>query len=215
MAALLAALILLIVASTFLESISNGDLVQNGLVTLVYLSALVAIAARRRTFVLALILIVPAIITKWLDHFRPGFLPPGLYVAIGMTCMAYITVELLRYILRVPYVDSEVIFAGIAGYLMLAILWAAAYMFIARVSPGSIAFNSADAGHQRMDAFTAVYFSFGVLGTVGFGDIVPMGKAARLLAVFEATTGMFYVTILIARLVGLYSPQQSSVKEDR
>jgi hypothetical protein len=212
MGALLAALILLITASAFLERVQNGDLVQNVLTTAVYLAALFAISARRGAFVLALSLIVPAILSKWLGHFRPGLLPEWLYILLGLTGMTFITVELLRFILRAPRVDSEVLCAGISGYLMLAILWAAAYMFIAQVAPGAFAFNT-EGGGDRMDAFTAVYFSFGVLGTVGFGDVVPVTRAARLVAVFEATTGMFYVTVLIARLVGLYTPARPGAGE--
>ena len=57
-----------------------------------------------------------------------------------------------------------------------------------------------------MDGFNAFYFSFGTLTTVGFGDITPVSKVARTLAVMEAVTGTFYLAILISRLVGIYSP---------
>ncbi len=209
MGSLLIALVLLIIATPFLQDLHNGDRIEPVLVTLVYLSALWAMSARRKTFALAIVLIVPAMAAKWIDRFRPDILPPGLFLLIGMFCMAFITIELLRYILRAPHVDSQVLFAGIAGYLMLVILWTAAYMYLGRVSPDAFAFNSAGID-RRMDPFTALYFSFGVMGTVGFGDIVPVAKAARLLAVLEATTGLFYVTILISRLVGLYSPHEAS-----
>ena len=56
-----------------------------------------------------------------------------------------------------------------------------------------------------MKGFNALYFSFTTLSTVGFGDIVPVSGAARMLAIVEAVFGMFYVTLLIARLVSLYS----------
>jgi len=209
MASLLIALVLLIIATPFLQDIQDGDLIEAGLVTLVYLSALWAMSARRRTFVLAIVLVVPAVSTKWIDHFRPDVLPPGLFLLIGMLCMAFIIIELLRFILRAPQVDAQLLFAGIAGYLMLVILWTAVYMFLARVSPNAFAFNSAGADN-RMDPFTAMYFSFGVINTGGFGDIVPVAKTARLLSVIEATVGLFYVAILISRLVGLYSPQRTS-----
>jgi len=209
MASLLIALVLLIVATAFVQDVRGGELIEPALVTLVYLSALWAMSARRRTLVLTIGLVIPALVAKWFDHFVPHVLPPGLFLLIGMFCMAFIIIELLRYILRAPHVDSQVLYAGIAGYLMLVILWTAAYIFVWRITPDAFAFNSPSAGN-RMDPFTALYFSFGVMGTVGFGDIVPVAKAARLLAVLEATTGLFYVTILISRLVGLYSPQRTS-----
>jgi hypothetical protein len=56
-----------------------------------------------------------------------------------------------------------------------------------------------------MNAFTSLYFSFITLSTVGYGDIVPASKVARMLAMVEAMFGMFYMAMLIARLVSLYS----------
>ena len=56
-----------------------------------------------------------------------------------------------------------------------------------------------------MDGFTATYFSFATLTTIGYGDIIPASKAARMLAVLEAMTGIFYIAVVISRLVALYS----------
>jgi hypothetical protein len=60
-----------------------------------------------------------------------------------------------------------------------------------------------------MQGFQALYFSFITLNTIGHGDIVPVSKLARMLAIVEAVAGMFYVTLLIARLVSLYSANQA------
>ena len=43
------------------------------------------------------------------------------------------------------------------------------------------------------------------LSTVGYGDIIPVSEVARMLAIVEAIFGMFYMALLIARLVSLYS----------
>jgi hypothetical protein len=53
--------------------------------------------------------------------------------------------------------------------------------------------------------FEAAYFSFITLTASGYGDIVPVVSIARMLAMLEAMAGTFYVAILIARLVSLYS----------
>lgn len=41
-----------------------------------------------------------------------------------------------------------------------------------------------------MTRFGAFYFSFVTLSTVGYGDITPVSKVARMLAVTKAITGM-------------------------
>lgn len=48
-----------------------------------------------------------------------------------------------------------------------------------------------------------IYYSFVTLTTLGYGDIVPVSPSARSLATLEALTGQLYLTVLVARLVGL------------
>ena len=42
------------------------------------------------------------------------------------------------------------------------------------------------------------------LTTLGYGDIVPVSETARMLAAGEAVSGQVYLTVLVARLVGLH-----------
>jgi hypothetical protein len=65
-------------------------------------------------------------------------------------------------------------------------------------------FNDEVASGRTMVGLEAVYFSFVTLSTLGYGDIIPASNISRMLAVLEATTGMFYVTVLIARLVSMH-----------
>jgi voltage-gated potassium channel Kch len=58
-----------------------------------------------------------------------------------------------------------------------------------------------------MTGFTAIYFSFITLTTVGYGDIVPVTTVARMLTSTEAMTGTLFLAVLISRLVSLYSTQ--------
>jgi hypothetical protein len=73
---------------------------------------------------------------------------------------------------------------------------------------GAFAFNTNE-GRQSIRGFNAFYFSFVTLSTVGYGDITPVSKVARMLAAMEAMTGLLYVAVLIARLVSLYSIPKS------
>jgi voltage-gated potassium channel Kch len=57
--------------------------------------------------------------------------------------------------------------------------------------------------------FNAFCFSFVTLSTVGYGDIVPVSRTARLLAALEATTGTLFVALLIARLVSMHAAPRS------
>ena len=122
----------------------------------------------------------------------------GISEAVARTCAH---LQFLRFILRAPRVDFGVLCAGIATYLMLGLLWSFAYILVDGLVPNSFVFTVGPTSSHSMNHFNALYFSFTTLSTVGYGDIVPLSGAARMLAMVEAVFGMFYVTLLIARLV--------------
>ncbi|PYI57835.1 MAG: hypothetical protein DMC59_09985, partial [Verrucomicrobia bacterium] len=142
---------------------------------------------------------------RWLNHFQPHFLPPAIFLVAGIGLVAFVVVNLLGFVLRAPSVDVEVLCASISAYLMLGLIWTMAYWLVASVTPTAFAFNTATGTKESMEGFNAFYFSFVTLSTVGYGDITPVSKVARMLAATEAMTGLLYVAVLIARLVGLYS----------
>ena len=117
--------------------------------------------------------------------------------------------NLLRFVLRASSVDAEVLCASISAYLMLGLIWTMAYWLVEELSPGAFAFNTTTGAKETMEGFNAFYFSFITLSTVGYGDITPVSKVARMLAAMEAMIGLLYVAVLIARLVGLYSTPKS------
>jgi hypothetical protein len=205
----LVALAILLIALPFLDETPNGALTEGILLTLVLVSAVAAVGGRRNSFVAALLLVIPAVGSKWVHHFWPGLLPPELQTVAAMVFLVYIIAHFLRFILHTPHVTGEVLCSAVATYLLLAMLWAFAYAIVARLDPGSFAFNVKEDPHPSMARFQALYFSFCTLTTVGYGDIAPVSNTARTLAMAESTTGMFYATILVARLVALYSTNQS------
>ena len=55
---------------------------------------------------------------------------------------------------------------------------------------------------------TSLYFSAVSLLTIGYGDIVPVGPAARALALVEGATGLGVVAVVISLLFSLYGSFQ-------
>jgi len=202
---LLFALILLFAVTPFVESLPNGDFVESGLITLVMVASLVAVGRDHRVLISAAVLFVPAIAGKWLNHFFPHYVSPFYFPVFGIAFFTFTIYRILRFILKTTHVDTEVLSAGIVVYLMLGILWAQAYMLLAQLTPDTFHFPLGEHSERHMGGFNAFYFSFSTLTTVGFGDITPMSKIARTLAVMEAVTGTLYLAILISRLVGRFS----------
>jgi len=209
-AGLLAALVALLVVAPFVEVLPNGDLIEALLLTAVMVTGARAIGGRRRDLIIALLLVGPALAGRWVNYFRPDpklFLP--LSIAFLIAFGLYVVAILLRYILRATRVDSQIICAALAGFLMLGVVWAMAYMLIERISPYSFA-NAAPPRSGSLDPFSALYFSFITICTVGYGDIAPISRVARMLAMMEGLTGMFYTAVLISRLVALYSSESQA-----
>jgi Ion channel len=205
---LLIALALLFFSFPFVEEIKGGPFIVTTLLSLVFLSAVVAVAARRRTLIIATLLVIPAVGGRWLNHVRPDLVPPEVFLVAGFVFVAYVIGHLLRFVLGAPSVNIEVLCASISAYLMLGLMWTMAYWLVDQLTPGAFAFNT-NGGGQSMSGFNAFYFSFITLSTVGYGDITPLSRIARWLAAMEAMTGLLYVAVLIARLVSLYSSPKS------
>jgi len=93
----------------------------------------------------------------------------------------------------------------------LGIEWYALYSLLNAIQPGSFA----EAGVTLVDRVHGskfLYFSLATLTTLGYGDIVAVRPAARMLAALEAAAGVLYIAITVARLVASY---QTISREDQ
>src|SRR5262245_25054899 len=183
---LLVALGLLFVTSPFIEDMPRGDLIEAVLVTLVMVFAVLAVGGQRRTLIIALVLFTPALGGKWINHVRPDLLPPAVFLISTVVFFGFVVGHLIRFIVRAARVDINVLCAGVAGFLMLGLLWPPAYLVVARLNPGAFSLPAGSGAGTTMDGFSAFYFSFITLCTVGYGDVTPISKLARMLAVTEA-----------------------------
>jgi hypothetical protein len=206
---LLIALGLFFISAPFVEEIKGGDLIVSVLFSLVLLAGVLAVADSKYVFVIALVLAIPAIAGRWLNHFRPDLVPPAFFLVAGLFLIAFVVARLLRFVLRAPSVTVQVLCASISAYLMLGLMWTMAYWLVDQLTPGGAFSFNTNAGTRSMNGFTGFYFSFITLSTVGYGDITPVSRIARWLAAMEAMTGLLYVAVLIARLVSLYSGPKS------
>jgi len=208
-ARLLIALLLYIIIAPFLIPFRHGQIVSSVLLTVVLVNAALAMGNGQWTRVAARSLLLLALVTRWLAQWRPGLLPPEIFPATALLFIGFVFVSVFGSILRAPEVNSETLCAGVGGYLLLGLFWAFSYTLLASLSPDAFAVASRPAWpRSEMKGFTAIFFSYVTLSSVGSGDIVPVSPVAQMLSMIEAMVGAFYMAVMIARLVALHSSKK-------
>src|SRR5256884_4807001 len=155
---------LLFFSLPFVEEIKGGDIIVSILLSLVLISAVLAVANRRRTFVVAVLLAIPAVVGRWINHFRPDLLPPAIFLVAGLVLVAFVVANLLRFILRAPSVNAEVLCASISAYLMLGLMWTMAYWLVSQFPPGGALSFKTNPRTPPTHPLTRVHFCFMPLG---------------------------------------------------
>jgi hypothetical protein len=138
----------------------------------------------------------------WRSTGSTALLPAVVAGLFAYFCLLAVLVFL--QVFKGPTVTRHHIEGAIAGFLLIGLAFAFAFRLTQLWDPSSIAIGHLDAvQHPEPISAGLVYFSFVTLTTVGYGDVTPIGPAARSLAMLEALTGQLFPAVLLARLVSL------------
>jgi hypothetical protein len=197
--------ILLLVLFPYLDKPGLPVLVFRLLGGLAFMSAVYAVSDKRIQWITALCLMIPAAVLNATFVFRPErkIAVPALICTILF--LAFTIVSLLRAVVRSERISRDTIYGSLNVYLLMALAWGTAYLLLETLQPGAIVMDAARHPNHRTDWFDCMFYSFVTLTSLGYGDIVPITPQARSLSILEAVTGILYVAVLIARLVGLHS----------
>lgn len=108
-----------------------------------------------------------------------------------------------RFLAIVKNITRDVLYAAIALYLLLGALFVPIYGLLDILMTGSFRDGSFPNAPVTWQQF--VYFSYTTLTSSGYGDILPISWWARSAANLEMITGILFITIIMSRLVALYS----------
>ena len=149
----------------------------------------------------------------WLDFFiRSDAMHIFTFGSIFIFVVA-IVFFLIRHVARSNNVTATLILSAINGYLLMGLL-GALILDIVDIAGGNLVNSNAApainfAGGTAVSFHDYLYFSFVTLTTLGYGDVTPVSEAAKSIAVLIAIAGQFYLTILVAMLVGKYLSRKS------
>src|SRR5262245_39689302 len=179
----------LIVGVPFVEPTPLGRLIVNASGTFVVIAAVAAVGRTMLSFVIALLLPVPAAMFHWLGMTMDDrhYLLLSWCFAAGLYAMTL--AYLLRYVFERDVMTSDRLFGAASAYLLIGVLWAYLYAIVGDVFPGSFALGGTPTALLTYDF---LYFSFTVLTSTGFGDITALTRQARSLCVFEQLVGTLY-----------------------
>jgi len=99
-------------------------------------------------------------------------------------------------------VDLNIVVGSVALYLLIGLIWSILYTILLEFSPDAI--NGIDPGMWYDNYPVMTYFSFVTLTTLGFGDMSPATPVAQVIVILEAITGMFYLAVIVASLIGAH-----------
>ncbi len=126
----------------------------------------------------------------------------------GIAFVLLIIIVMLRDIFLSTKVDGALIIGAISLYLLLGLMWGFIYLAIEQLYPGSFNYDFMQTLEIKDPMPALMYYSMVTLTTLGYGDITPLSPPARGMATMQAVAGQIYLTVLVARLVGMHIAQK-------
>jgi hypothetical protein len=163
--------------------------------------ALTVLALRATPFLtwVALLIAMPAAVLLLLTVFVGD---QQLYVwsaGFEMVVYLYAAMSMLAYMLHDDEVTTDELFAIPAVFTLLA--WSFAYLYIVVQALDPHGFGAP--GDPDRSWMELLFLSFTVLSSTGLSDIVPVSGHARSVVMLEQVSGVFYVAMVVTRLVAL------------
>jgi hypothetical protein len=190
-----------VLAYPFLDQTAWGRAVVGTVQLGIVLAALAAVRPTPALTWVAVLLGAPAMVLTILEAWQPHSDPIVLTSAfLHAPFYFYISYAMIRYLFHDDRVTRDELFATGAAFTVVA--WGFAYVFAACqvVWPGSF-IGATGVGDRSW--FELLFLSFSTLTSVGLSDVVPVGGHARSFAMVEMVAGVFYVALVVARLVSL------------
>ena len=129
----------------------------------------------------------------------------GVSDLIVAAVLLFAITVIVRAIVNAKRVTAEAVIGAVDMYVLLGLSFGFLFSGLERVT--EIAFFNTEVLSNRSDF---LYFSFVAMTTLGFGDLAPDDNYARPLTVFEVLTGQIILVVVVARVVSMLGPRDSS-----
>jgi Ion channel len=174
-----------------------------GIALVVLLAVGLLVVSRSLVPVVGIVAAMGIFISTLILHARGGH--DGLDICLEAMGRLLVGAVVIWVVARAVFAAGRVTYHRVIGAVLLYL--GIGFLFVAFFSLADMLFPGSFTGMSAVDDLTLpsdfVYFSFTILTTVGFGDIVPVHPLARSLCNVEAIVGQLYPATLLAYLVSL------------
>ncbi len=202
------------ITQMLLAPLADRDPRIGGLLALILLSLLLFGARHITNRKIIRYVVIPAagiwLVARTLEAFaNPARAYAHLAPIAGLGLSCAILWALLDRFDHIPLVTTSAISEAFISYLVIAIAFSQLYWILNRLIPN--AFNQVIPESQTS---TLLYFSMISLSGVGYGGIIPQNAYVRLIAAMENMVGIFYVAVVVARMVASYRPRTHRTEKE-
>lgn len=199
----------LVVLFPYLAKPGLSTVIFRILSALAFVAAVYAVSDKRAQWVTGLFLAGPtAVFNTWITFHSGSSALAVLSLILTLIFLGFTMIVLLRAVLRTESVTLDTIYGALSVYFLMAFVWGIAYMLLETLQPGGLSMDAVRHPNHTADWFDCMFYSFVTLTSLGYGDMVPVSAQCRSLSILEAVSGIMYVAVLVARLVGLYAAKK-------
>ena len=207
-------LFLYLIVNPFLLGFPYFKYVVQLLLSFVLIFSLFVIYHKKGLYPITMGLLVLTLVVHWIGVLGLATLSQPISYGLIIIYLGMLIYSFFSFIINSKQVTLRLISATLCLYLIIGIFWGTIYALLESLVPGSFSgslLEQANSSDYVLQTFT--YLSFVTLTTLGYGDITPMTLGAGGLCQTEAIVGQFYIAILVAFLVGMYSAEKGASKQ--
>jgi len=136
----------------------------------------------------------------------------ALIAPVTIACI----VGVLTFAFRAERPTVDGIFAMVVVYLLIAMVFTELYYMLLIWNDQALhLLKPIEQMTPRELRGELMYYSVITLSTVGYGDVLPVSPLARTLASIEALIGQFYVAVVVATFVAVYTTHSAAERAAR
>jgi hypothetical protein len=107
-------------------------------------------------------------------------------------------------------VTANRIIGSLCVYMLLGMFFAFVFASMSLASPSTFSVSGEAFPAQLLRLRDFLFFSYAMLTTTGFDNLMPVHPIARAVVSVEEVTGSIYLAVVVARLVGIHVTQSRS-----